>query len=101
MTQQDTEAKKLGRFITSLNAPNHIILLYDDPLDIETLKDEAEAREYGELEAPGAKGDETSQVTDAIPPLFIRRVEEELADLDALLREERRIEERGQENSII
>ena len=101
MIQQDTEIKKLGRFITSLNSPNHIILLFDDPLDIETLKDEAEAREYGELEAPGAKGDETSQVTDAIPPLFIRRVEEELADLDALLREERRIDERGQKNSII
>ncbi len=101
MTQQDTEIKKLGRFITSLNAPSHIILLYDDPLDIEKLKDEAEAREYGELEAPGAKGDETSQATDVIPPLFMRRVEEQLSDMDALLREERRIDERGQENSII
>lgn len=101
MTQQDTEIKKLSRFITSLNPPNHIILLYDDPLDIETLKDEAEAREYGELEAPGARGDETSQATDVIPPLFMRRVEEQLSDMDALLREERRIDERGQENSII
>jgi len=101
LTQQDTETKKLGRFITSLNAPNHIILLYDDPLDIETLKDEAKAREYGELEALGAKGDETSQKTDENPPLFMRRVEAQPSDLDALLREERRIDERGQENSII
>jgi len=101
LTQQDTEIKKLGRFITSLNAPNHIILLYDDPLDIETLKEEAEAREYGELEAPGAKGDETSQITDETPPLFMRRVEAQPSDLDALLREERRVDERGQENSII
>lgn len=101
MTQQDTEAKKLCRFITYLNPPNHIILLYDDPLDIETLKDEAEAREYGELEASGAKGDEIPQAADAISPLFMRRVEAQLSDLDALLREERRIDERGQENSII
>ena len=101
MTQLDTEIKKLGRFITSLNAPNHIILLYDDPLDIETLKDETEAREYDELEAPGAMGDETAQATDVIPPLYMRRVEEQLSDLDALLREEKRIDERGQENSII
>ncbi len=95
MTQQDTEIKKLSRFITSLNPPSHIILLYDDPLDIETLKDETEAREYGELEAPGARGYETSQALDVIPPLFMRRVEEQLSDLDALLREERRIDERG------
>ncbi len=31
----------------------------------------------------------------------MRRVEEQLSDLDALLREERRIDERGQKNSII
>ena len=101
MTQQDTEIKKLSRYITSLNAPNHIILLYDDPLDIETIKDEAEAREYGEPEALGAREDKTSQATDAIHPLFMRRVEEQLSNLDALLREERRIDEREQENSII
>ncbi len=101
MTQLDTETKKLSRFITYLNPPNHIILLYDDPFDIETLKDETEAREYGELEASGAKGDEIPQAADATPPLFMRRVEEQLSDLDALLREERRIDEREQENSII
>jgi len=101
LTQQDTEIKKLSRFITSLNAPNHSILLYDDSLDIETIKDEAEAREYSEPEALGARGDKTSQATDAIPSLFMRRVEEQLSNLDALLREERRIDEREQENSII
>ena len=101
MIQQDTEIKKLGRFITSLNAPSHIILLYDDPLDIENLKDETEAREYDDLEASGARGDETSQATDVIPPLFMRRVEEQLSDLDALLREERKLDERRQEISII
>jgi hypothetical protein len=68
LTQQDTEIKKLSRFITSLNAPNHIILLYDDPLDVETLKDEAKAREYNGLESPGAMGDKTAQATDVIPP---------------------------------
>jgi hypothetical protein len=46
-------------------------------------------------------GDETAQATDVISPLFMRRVEEQLSDLDALLREERRIDERGQKNSII
>lgn len=101
MTQQDTEIKKLSRYITSLNGPNHIILLYDDPLNIETLKDEAEAREYGETSAPGYQQDETYQAADVAPPLFVRRVERQLSDVEKLLEEEKEIDERGQENSII
>ena len=101
MTQQDTEIKKLSRFITSLTPPNHIILFYDNPLDIEALKDETEAKEYDELEARKSLRDETAQSTDFISPLLVRKVDEQLNDLDTLLREERRINNREQGDSII
>jgi len=101
LTQQDTEIKKLGKYLTSLKPPNHIILLYDDPLDIENLKHEAQAREYFESEARRPAWVETSQETDIAQPLYVRRVEGQLSDMEGLLAEERRIDERGQEDSII
>ena len=101
MTQQTAEIEKLSEFITSLNPPTHIILLYDEPLDIETFKEETEAREYVELEALTAIVTEEPNMTEEHNPLFVRNVDEQLSDLDALLREERRIDERGQQNSVI
>lgn len=101
MTQQDMEINKLGGYIKSLSQPNHVMLLYEDPLDIETLKDETGAEEYNKHGTSGKRRTEPTQGTKAVSPLLLRRVEIHLPDIRDLLAKEREIEGRRQANSVI